>query len=278
VYSNHGYTGDNCQVDGTIMRLENKVALITGSSGGIGKEIAIGFAKEGADIVVNYAHSEKDAHEVARSIEALGRRAIVVKADVSKKQDVDRMVDTAWNEFGKIDILVSNAGITKECSLLALSEETWDRILGVNLKGTFLTNSAVARKMVEAKIRGHIINISSVNAVEVEVNRGPYNTSKGGVDLLTKSFAAELGRYGIHVNGIAYGSISGTNIAGEFFDAGHIIDTILSKTALGYIATTSECVGPALFLATNDSSYIQGEIIVVDGGVSIMKFNDELKG
>jgi len=259
------------------MRLENKVALITGSSSGIGKEIAVGFAVEGADIVVNYSKSEKDAEDVASTIAAMGRKVIVIKADVSKKPEVDKMVDEAWDRFGKIDILVNNAGITTECSLLALSEEQWDKILGVNLKGTFLCDAAVARKMVEGKIKGHIINISSVNAVEVEVNRGPYNTSKGGVDLLTKSFAAELGRFGIHVNGIAYGSISGTKIAGEFFDSGAIMEKLIDKTALGYVGVTSECLGPALFLATSESSYVQGEIIVVDGGMSIMKFNDRLK-
>ena len=259
------------------MRLENKIALITGSSCGIGKEIALGFAREGADIIVNYSKSDKDAQEVAGLIEAIGRKALVIQADVSKRYDVERMIDKAWDYFGRIDILVNNAGITTECSLLALSEDQWDRIIGVNLKGTFLCGAAVAKKMVRDKIKGYMINISSVNAVEVEVNRGPYNTSKGGVDLLTKSFAAELGRFGIHVNGIAYGSISGTKIAGEFFDSGTIIEKVIDKTALGYIGTTNECIGPALFLATSESSYMQGEIIVVDGGLSIMKFNDQLK-
>jgi len=131
--------------------------------------------------------------------------------------------------------------------------------------------------MIKNNIKGHIVNISSVNAVEVEINRGPYNTSKGGVDLLTKSFAAELGRYGIHVNGIAFGSISGTNIAGDFFDNSGIIDKIMDKTPLGYIGNTRECLGPALFLASDDSSYMQGEIIVVDGGLSILKYGDVLK-
>lgn len=259
------------------MRLQDRVALITGSSSGIGKELAIGFAEEGADIIVNYNRREKEAQDTASSVRAFGRDALVIKADVSKKTEVESMVDEAWRRFGRIDILVNNSGITTECSLLSLSEEKWDLIIGVNLKGTFLCDSAVGRRMVQDKIEGHIINISSVNAIEVEVNRGPYNTSKGGVDLLTKSFAAELGRYGIHVNGIAFGSISGTNIAGEFFDNGGIIEKIMDKTPLGYIGSTSECIGPAIFLATDESSYVQGEIIVVDGGLSIQKYGDDLR-
>ena len=272
-----GDTYSYISISGDYMRLENKVALITGSSSGIGKELAVGFAKEGADIIVNYNHREKEAQETADSVKALGKRAIVIKADVSKKIEVEAMFEKAWYHFGRIDILVSNSGITTECSLLSLSEEKWDEIIGVNLKGAFLCDSAVARRMIKDKVKGHIINISSVNSVEVEINRGPYNTSKGGVDLLTKSFAAELGRYGIHVNGIAFGSISGTNIAGEFFDSGNIIDKIIDKTPLGYIGSKKECIGPALFLATDESSYMQGEIIVVDGGISILKYGDDLK-
>jgi 3-oxoacyl-[acyl-carrier protein] reductase len=258
------------------MRLKNKIALVTGSSSGIGKAIAIGFAKEGADIIINYLHRKKEADEVADTIKSLGRKVLVFKADVSKKNDVENMISDAWNSFGQIDILINNSGITIERSLLGLSEEEWDNIIDVNLKGTFLCNSEVARRMVKNKIKGHIINISSVNSIEVEINRGVYNTSKGGIDLLTKSFAAELGRYGIHVNGIAFGSISGTNIAGEFFDNSEIIEKIIDKNPLGYIGNTEECVGPAVFLASKDSNYVQGEILVVDGGLTILKYGDKL--
>lgn len=260
-----------------IMRLENKIALITGSSSGIGKEIAIGFAKEGADIIVNYNHREKEANEVASIIKNLGRNVIVIKANVSNKNEVEHMIENSWDHFGQIDILVNNAGITTECSLLSLSEEKWDKIMGVNLKGTFLCNASVAKRMVKNGIKGHIINISSVNSIEVEINRGVYNASKGGIDLLTKSFAAELGRYGIHVNGIAFGCIGGTNIAGKFFDNSVIIEKILDKNPLGYIGNTKECVGPAIFLATEDSSYMQGEMMVVDGGLTVLKYGDKLK-
>ena len=254
------------------MRLENKVALVTGSSSGIGKGIAIGFAKEGADIIVNYNRRGDLANEVAKIIESLGRKVIVAKANVSNSDEVNNMVNRGWDEFGKIDILVNNAGITLECPLLELSEENWDNVLNVNLKGTFLCSKAVARKMVENKVKGKIINISSTNAIEVEINRGVYNTSKGGINLLTRSLASELGRFGINVNGIAFGSIRGTNIDGGFLDNSEVVEKIIDKTPLGYIGSVDECVGPAIFLATDDSKYVQGEIIVVDGGSTILKF------
>ncbi|MDD4082986.1 MAG: SDR family oxidoreductase [Sphaerochaetaceae bacterium] len=261
------------------MRFENKKILITGSSSGIGKELAIAFAKEGADIVVNYSHRKEEAEAIGEEIRKIGRDALVIKADVSKKAEVEAMVEEAWNYFGKIDVLVSNSGITTECSLLNLSEEKWNEILGVNLNGTFFCDSAVARKMVKFGIKGHIINISSSNAFSVEVNRGAYNTSKGGVNLLTQSFAAELGRFGIHVNAVAYGSISGTNIAGDLFkDSRNFMSTVIDKTPLGYIAVPSESVGPVMFLASEESSFVQGEILKADGGITIWKFNDELRG
>lgn len=260
------------------MRFEDKIVFITGSSSGIGKEIALAFAKEGADVVINYYSREKEAKEIAEQIIKMGRRALVIKADVSKKNDVVEMIEKIWNYYGRIDVFVNNSGITKEVSLLSITEEQWDCILNVNLKGAFLCNQAVARKMVENKIKGHIINISSSNAFEVEINRGAYNTSKGGLNLLTKSFAAELGRFGIHVNGVAYGSISGTNIAGDFFDKdGETVKKVINKTPLGYIADTKESVGPVFFLASEESSYVQGEIILIDGGLTTIKFNEELK-
>lgn len=257
------------------MRLKEKVVLVTGSSSGIGKAIALGFANEGANVIVNYNHRKESANEVVGDIKKLGRKSIAIKADVSKIGEVNNLVNKAWNEFGKIDVLINNAGITKKCSLLDISEKMWDDIINVNLKGTFLCSQAIARKMVENKIKGKIVNISSINSVEVEINRGPYNTSKGGVNLLTKSLAVELGRFGISVNGIILGTIAGTNIAGDFFNNEKIIKKILTKTPVGYIGRPEDVVGPALFLATDDSRYVQGELIVVDGGLSILKFGED---
>jgi len=256
------------------MRLKDKVALITGSSSGIGKGIAIGYAKEGANIIVNYNHRKEAANEVAKIIKNLGRKAIVIKADVSNKDEVDNMVNKGIEEYGKIDILVNNSGITKECLLLNLSEEMWNKIINVNLKGAFLCSQAVAKKMINSNTKGKIINISSNNSFMVEPKRGPYCISKGGMDTLTKSLAAELGSYGINVNGMALGTIKGTNIAGDFFENKEIIAKIVANIPLGRLGTVEDCVGPAIFLASEESSYFQGETIVMDGGLTILEFSD----
>ena len=254
------------------MRLRDKVVLVTGSSSGIGRGIAIGFAKEGAHVIVNYHRRKDSAKEVVKIIEGLERRAIAIGADVSNAKEVEKLVNQGWAEFGKIDILVNNSGITKECPLQKLSEELWDRILNVNLKGYFLCSQTVSRKMVENKIHGTIINISSVNAFQVEPNRGAYDISKGGINTLTKSLAVELGPYNIRVNGIALGTITGTNIDGDFFGDSEISDRIIAKVPLGCLGTVDDCVGPAIFLASDDSHYIHGETIVVDGGLSVKQY------
>ena len=256
------------------MKLKNKIVLVTGSSSGIGKAIALGFAREGADVIINYNTRKNAANEVAETIKQLGRRAIVFKADVSNKEEVDNMVNKGWFEFGRIDVLVNNSGITTESSLLNLSEEMWDKILNVNLKGVFLCSQSIARKMVENNIKGKIINISSMNTVSIELNRGPYNASKGGVNLLTKSFAVELATFGIKVNGIILGAISNTNIGGDYLDNKEIVKKILNKTPVGFIGKPDDVIGPALFLATDDSRYMQGALIVVDGGFSISRFGN----
>lgn len=254
------------------MRLKGKVVLVTGSSSGIGKGIALNFAKEGANVIVNYHKRVESAHEVAREIKRLGREAIVVKADVSSADEVSNMVSIGWEKFGKIDILVNNSGITRRCSLIETELEQWNDILNVNLTGVYLCSQAVAKKMVQDGIYGKIINISSINSYQVEVNRGPYNASKGGVNALTRSLAVELGPHHINVNAIAFGNIAGTNIDSEFLMNKDIVTGIIARTPLRYIGTVEDCVGPALFLATDDSKYVQGEIIVVDGGMTILQF------
>jgi len=256
-----------------IMKLQNKIALVTGSSSGIGKGIAVGFAKEGADVVVNY-HSRKNlAEETVNIVKKLGRRAIAIQADVAKIDDVTGLIDGAWAMLGKIDILVNNAGISPEVPFLKVSEKTWDRVLAVNLKGAFLCSQVVARKMVENKISGKIINVSSVNGFQVEPGRAHYNVSKGGLDMLTASMAVELGPYNINVNGIAPGVITGTDIVPEgFMEDPQFNEAVLSKTPLGRLGTVEDCVGTAVFLASDDSKYIQGHTIVIDGGLSIQQY------
>jgi NAD(P)-dependent dehydrogenase (short-subunit alcohol dehydrogenase family) len=254
------------------MRLEGKNALITGSSRGIGRAIALGLAKEGADVVINYHSHKESAEKIVRIIRSLGRRAISIKADVGQMNDINKLVEKAWNFLGKIDIMVNNAGIVLASSFLKMPEDIWDRTLSVNLKGTFFCSQMVAKKMIENKIKGKIINVSSANAFQVEIDRSVYNASKGGMDAVTLSMAAELGPYGINVNGIAPGYIAGTEIGPkEFLKSKAIQAEYLNKIPLGRFGEVDDCVGAVVFLASNEANYIHGHTIVIDGGLTIQQ-------
>ena len=255
------------------MQLKDKVALITGSASGIGKGIAISMAREGASIIIDHYRNEKDAKEVVNIIGEIGGEAIAIDADVSIKEEVNNLVNTGWEKFGKIDILVNSAGILVSTSFLEIKEEEWDRTLNVNLKGTFLCSQIVAQKMVEKGIKGKIINITSINGFQAEKKLTSYGSSKGGLIALTQSMAIELGEYGINVNAIAPSVVSGTNINKEFFDNKEIVNKVLSKTPLHRLGTIEDCANLAVFLASDKSDFIQGEVIVLDGGLTILQFD-----
>ena len=257
---------------GPFMQLKDKVALITGSSSGIGKGIAIGMAREGAKIIIDHYRSEKDAKEVVNIIEEIGGSAIAIDADVSIKEEVNNLVNTGWEKFGKIDILVNCAGMLINTSFLEIKEEEWDRTLSVNLKGTFLCSQIVAQKMVDNGIKGKIINITSINGFQAEKKLTSYGSSKGGLIALTQSMAIELGEYGINVNAIAPGVVSGTNINKDFFDNKDIVNKVLSKTPLHRLGTIEDCANLAVFLASSKADFIQGEVIVLDGGLTVLQF------
>jgi len=254
------------------MQLKGKVALVTGSSSGIGKGIALSFAKEGASIIIDHYRSDKEAEEVVKTIEEIGSSAIAIDADISIREEVKNLVDSGWERFGKIDILVNNAGICKTASFLEINEELWDRTIDINLKGAFLCGQLVAQKMVKNCIKGKIINITSVNGFQAEKNLVAYDSSKAGMIALTKNMASELGEYGINVNAIAPGCIIGTNIQDDWFGDKDSINKVLSKTPLHRFGTVEECANLAIFLASDKSDFIQGEIIVLDGGLTILQF------
>ena len=254
------------------MRLKDKNALVTGSSRGIGRAIALGLAKEGADVVVNYHSHKESAEQMVGIIKSLGRQAISVKADVGQMKDINKLVGEAWNFLEKIDILVNNAGIVLASPFLKTSQGAWNRTLAVNLTGAFFCSQMVAKKMIENKIKGKIINVSSANAFQVEVNRSAYNASKGGMDAVTLSMAAELGPYGINVNGIAPGYIAGTEIGPkEFLESKAIQAEYLNKIPLERFGEVDDCVGAVVFLASNEANYIHGHTIVIDGGLVIQQ-------
>ncbi len=184
------------------MRLKDKTALVTGSSRGIGRAVALSYGKEGANVVVNYTSNEKAANEVVDALESMGGKAIAVKADVSQKSDVDHLVAAAIETFGGLDILVNNAGFTRPAMMLKMTEEQWDQVVDIHLKGAFLCSQAAGNQMKEQK-KGKIINVMSVAGLVGTVGQINYSAAKGGILSMTKSIARELARYNVCANVIS---------------------------------------------------------------------------
>ena len=249
-------------------KLDGRVALVTGAARGIGREIALALARDGADIVANALHAPKLESLVA-DVEQLGRRAKAVTADISVKADVERMVATAIETFGKIDILVCNAGITRFAPFLEMTEEDWDAVVDVDLKGTFLCGQAVAKRMVPRQY-GKIINISSLSGLGA---RNPtmanYAASKAGVNNLSRVMALALGEHGINVNVVAPGVIN-TDMGLSRRSPAELAayhDLYKQQTALRRVGEAKDIANLVLFLASDDSSFMTGQVIVSDGGV-----------
>lgn len=245
------------------MKLRGKVAIITGSSKGIGRAIAIAFAKEGAKVVVNSRHM-KDAEVVAREIKAMGREALAAEADVSKANDVKQMVKQAIDKFGRVDILVNNAGIVHFCPVIKITEKEWDAIIGVNLKGQFLCAKEVAADMLKRGTRGVIINIASIAGEVGFKNLAHYCASKGGIIELTRELALELAP-SIRVNAIGPGLIE-TDMTKDLLLNPDAKKNLLQAIPLGRIGMPEDIASVAVFLASEDSAYMTGHTIFVDGG------------
>ena len=189
------------------MLLDHKVVLVTGGSRGIGRAVALACAREGANVIINYAGNAKAAQEVVEKITDMGRRALAVQADVSKSEDVERLVQEALDDFGRIDVLVNNAGITRDNLIMRMKEEDWDAVLATNLKGVFLCTKAVTKGMMKQR-SGRVINMTSVVGVMGNAGQANYAAAKAGVIGLTKATAKELASRGITVNAIAPGFIN----------------------------------------------------------------------
>lgn len=247
------------------MNLSNKVALITGGSRGIGKEIALELAKNGVNIVISYVNNMEKATAVIDEIISYGVKAMAVCADVSVEEDVLHMIKTVEEEFGTIDILVNNAGITKDNLIIRMKEEDWDSVMDVNLKGTFLCTKAVSRIMMKKRY-GKIINITSVVGIMGNAGQSNYSASKAGVIGFTKSMAKELASRGIRVNAIAPGFIE-TDMTEVLKD--EIKDTMLKAIPLNSFGNPKDIANLVVFLASERSDYITGQIINVDGGLLI---------
>lgn len=250
------------------MRLKDRIALITGSSRGIGKSIALTMAREGAKIGINYVadpdgRNLKDAETVAAEIVDMGGECLILQADVSDDTQVDMMVNTLVEKFGKIDILVNNAGIIRDITLKKMTKQDWDAVIGVNLTGVFNCTRAVIEYMREAGY-GRIICISSISGQQGNIGQCNYAAAKAGIMGFTKSVAREGARKGITANAIAPGIIvteMGLSIPEDF------LNTFKQQIPIGKLGEPEDIANAALFLASDESSYITGQVIHVNGGL-----------
>lgn len=252
------------------MRLEHKVAVVTGGQTGIGKAIALRFAREGADVVIPDISFE-GAQEVAREIEKMGRKSLAIKMDVSNSTDVGNMVKKTVDVFGRIDILVNNAGIVIRKGLLDHTEEDWNRTLAINLTGPFLCTKAVVPYMKEQK-KGKIINMASIAGV-VGYSYPSYGATKAGVLNLTRGLVLELAQANININCICPGVVR-TPISEELYKTDSTLESRLCKgIPAGRLGKTEDIASAAVFLASDESDYCHGTALVVDGGsISAIKF------
>ena len=249
------------------MRLAEKIALVTGSSMGIGRAIAVRFAQEGADVVINYNRSPGGAQEALREVEATGRQGLIVQADLASIADVQRLITTAVEHFGKLDILVNNAGIETHAPFWEVTEEDYDRVLNVNLKGVFFATQAMVQHLMQSKRPGKIVNISSVHEELPFPNFTAYCASKGGLKMLTRNLSVELGPLGININSIAPGAIE-TPINTKLLNDPKKLSALLAQIPLARLGKPEDVAGLAVFLASSDSDYVTGSTYFVDGGLT----------
>ncbi len=242
---------------------ERKTVLITGGSRGIGKEVATVFAENGYDIIINYESDKTDVESLKKEFDEKGVESLIIKADVSKQEEVDNLIKQAIEKFEKIDVLVNNAGITKDNLLMRMSEEEFDKVIEINLKGTFLVTKAVTKYMMK-KRQGSIVNLSSVVGVAGNSGQCNYSASKAGIIGFTKSIAKELASRNIRANAVAPGFIA-TDMTSVLSDA--VKENINGQIPLKRMGTAKEVAELIYFLGSEKSSYITGQVINVDGGM-----------
>ena len=250
------------------MRLKGKNALVTGSSRGIGRGIALRFAEEGANVAINYVGGKEAAEDTQRAVEAYGVRAVILPADVSSATDVKLLVGAAAAALGPLDILVNNAGIEKHAPFWEVTESDYDKVLDVNLKGTFFATQAMVKHLMDGGRHGRIINLSSVHEEVPFPNFTAYCMSKGGMRMLTRNLAVELGSLGITINNIAPGAIE-TPINSNLLRSPMKLNALLDQIPLARLGQPEDVAGLAVFLASDDAAYVTGSTYYVDGGLSV---------
>jgi 3-oxoacyl-[acyl-carrier protein] reductase len=246
--------------------LTGKVAIVTGSSRGIGRAIALLLAQQGAKVVVNSSKSAEAAEQVVQEIRAQGGEAMNVTADVSLQADAERLIKAAVDAYGRLDILVNNAGVTRDTLVMRMSEADWDAVMNLNLKGTFQCTKAAIRPMLRAKT-GRIINITSVSGLAGNAGQANYAASKAGLVGFTKSIARELASRAITCNAVAPGYVPTalTNVLPDDLKA-----KAVQAIPLGRVGTAEEVASAVVFLASDEAAYVTGHILTVDGGMTMM--------
>jgi 3-oxoacyl-[acyl-carrier protein] reductase len=247
------------------MDFTGKVAVVTGGSRGIGRAIALRLAAGGAKVVVNYNSNEAAANEVVRQVQAGGGEAIAVQADVSQPAQAQALVDAAQKMFGRVDILVNNAGTTRDTLIMRMSEEDWDLVIDTNLKGAFNCIKAATRPMMRQRY-GRIVNVTSVSGLGGNAGQANYAAAKAGLVGLTKTVAKELGSRNITCNAIAPGYVP-TDLTGTL--PPELVELAIQRTVLGRAGTAEDMAAAVTFLASDDASFVTGQVLTVDGGLSM---------
>jgi NAD(P)-dependent dehydrogenase (short-subunit alcohol dehydrogenase family) len=244
--------------------LTEKVAIVTGGDRGIGARLAARFAEAGAEVVITYLKNRNEADQVSATIRDMGQKSLVAPVDVRCSRDVDQLMRLTVATFGRLDVLVNNAGVFSVALLTEMEEDAWDEVLDVNLKGVFLCSRAAAKQMILRGSGGRIINISSIHAVRPSSSMAHYDASKAAVSMLTRALALELAPYGITVNAIGPGLIDSPRLASQ---APELRRRFIERVPLGRIGNADDIASAALFFASDAAAWITGQTLFVDGGV-----------
>ena len=249
------------------MDLSERVAIVTGGGRGIGRAIALKLAEVGATVVINDVGDSAPAEGVAEEIKKIGRESLVILADVSQSTEVANLVNNTVEKYGKVDILVNNAGITRDQLIMRMSDEEWDKVLGINLKGVFVCSKAVLRPMMRQRW-GRIISISSIVGLIGNVGQANYASAKAGIIGLTRTIAKEVASRGITANAIAPGFID-TAMTQQLPEERR--QELMNQVPLGFLGTPRDVAEAVAFLASEEARYITGQVVTVDGGISLGK-------